>query len=49
MKKLLKRWAVAIALKLMSNRTIRTWTLCFALRHAPVQKLLKELGIEDEK
>ena len=50
MKKLLKKWLFNIVVKLMANRSIRTWTLCFALRHAPVEKILKEAGVlEDEE
>ena len=33
----------------MENRTIRTWTLCFALRHAPVAKFLEKLGMDREQ
>lgn len=43
-----KQWLFNIILRLMENRKIRTWTLCFALRHAPVAKFLEKLGVEPE-
>jgi hypothetical protein len=48
MVKKLKQWFWSIMLRLMSNRKIRTWVLCFALRHVSAQKIVGELGIEDE-
>jgi len=49
MKAKIKKWLLDIALRLMSNRKIRTWVLCFALRHAPVQKILDEMGVKDDE
>ena len=43
----IKQWIFDLILKLMENRTIRTWALCFALRHAPVAKFLAKIGFEE--
>ncbi len=48
MKEKIKRWLLGLLLKLMENRTIRTWTICFALRHAPVKKILDNMGVNDD-
>lgn len=44
----IKRWLVDIAVRLLENRKIRTWTICFALRHAPVAKFLASIGVEEK-
>ena len=43
----LKQLLFKVVLRLMENRKIRTWTLCFALRHAPVAKFLASIGVEE--
>jgi len=44
----LKQWFFQLILKLMENRKIRTWALCFALRHASVARFLSAVGVNDE-
>jgi hypothetical protein len=45
--KKIKKFFVDILLKLMENRKIRTWVLCFALRHASAAKIVEKLGIDE--
>ena len=44
----IKQWIFKMILRLMENRKIRTWTLCFALRHAPVAKFLAKIGVQED-
>ena len=45
----IKQWFFNVVLKLMENRKIRTWALCFALRHASVAKFLAKIGVQEDE